>query len=83
MFGLKDYVISGLVLAVVGTGVWGKAEQQRAIRATIEVTKLAVALKTCATQVETIRADLESDNAIDNLSNADLVDVPDEWLRGE
>ena len=80
MFGIKDYVIGTLVAATVATGVWGKVERERAAKALVKVNDLYVDLRTCAVRLDSIKADLESDNAIDLLSDTDLVNVPDGWL---
>ena len=81
-FGITEYVTVGLAAALIGTGVWGKFEQEKRISAVAQLTAMEVQLRSCAAQITDIREDLESDNAIDSLSNTDLINVPSHWLRG-
>lgn len=81
-FGLMEYVSVGLAAALIGTGMWGKFEQQKRINAIAQLTAMEVQLRSCAGQITDIREDLESDNKVDSLSDTDLINVPAHWLHG-
>ena len=51
-----------------------EALQARGIENTLE-------LRSCGARLSNLIEDLESDNAVDNLPDSALTDVPDEWLR--
>lgn len=82
MFGVSEYVIVGLVVAAGGLGVWGKTQERQKVNAIAQLAAMEIQLKSCAIQITDIREDLESDNAIDSLSDSDLINVPAHWLHG-
>ena len=71
-------IMAGVAAAAVGVAVWQTLRienlQARGVENQIE-------LAACGARLNNLIEDLESDNAIDQLPDSALTDVPDEWLR--
>lgn len=71
---------AGVVLASVGTATYLSARND-ALQSSLQHSQEQ--LRSCAIRLTDIIEDVESDNAIDNLTDDDLRTVPDSWLLPE
>ena len=78
---MTEYLMVGAVaVACVGGGYGYFQNQQNKILA-LEVQSVRGELLTCGARLENFIEDVRSDNAIDNIPDSDLPNVPDHWLR--
>lgn len=78
--GLRMYLLAAAAAAVTALGTWGWLGWQkvRGLRAELVATELQ--LGGCNARVKNLLRDKEIDDAVDDLSDSDLGNVPDDWL---
>lgn len=80
MFGITEYLLAAVGAVALTTGGWGYMQQQRADNLGSQLLALRGELVTCGGRLQNIIEDMESDNAIDQLTDDQLTDVPAHWL---
>jgi hypothetical protein len=78
---MLSYLTGGLAAVAVASVVY--AGLLRADRGALQqnIADLQLQLSACGGRLQTILDDKGSDNAVDQMPDTDLVDVPDHWLR--
>ncbi len=78
---MLSYLTGGL--AAVAVASVGYAGVLRADRVALQqdVANLQLQLSACGGRLQTVLDDKGSDHAVDQIPDAELVDVPDHWLR--
>lgn len=74
------YLIGGVLAGVLGLCgvIWWQSG--RIDRLKTDIATLGLQLGGCTARVNNIMRDMESDNAINNIPDSDLGNVPDGWL---
>jgi len=77
---IMQYLAAGLAATTLlaGGGLWLQTERVSTLNAELKLARAE--LQTCGGRLDAVLRDVRSDNAIDELPDDDLRDVPDHWL---